>query len=150
MDRKLFRFYTSNVEAVIQDNGNTLMISDFRFDRWYYRDGDPDNCSCSVYVKSGFFTGMGILRFNINDFQCFINELRGIDVLTRTSSSLFDPYDDEKCIEFQANKLGKIQIKGYFTDTADEFALRFTMETDITVIRPFQQQLEQMIKNLKL
>lgn len=150
MDRERFRFYTSDIEAVIHDNGNKLILSELRFDRWYYRDGDPENCSCTVYVKSNSFAGLGKLRFNIIDFQYFIKDLQGIDELTKTSGALFDPYDDEKCIEFEANKLGKLQIKGYFTDVMDNFALRFTMDTDITAIRPFRLQLEQMIKDLKL
>lgn len=150
MDRERFRFYTSEVEAVIRDNGNMISISDYRFDRWSYRDGDPDDSSCSIYVKAGNFSGLGVLRFSLRSFRSFIEELRKMDELSLTNAWLDDATDLGARIDFDADTRGNMMIDGYFTDAGNNFGLRFKIDTDMSVIRPFCQQLEQMIKDLKL
>ena len=124
---------------------DSLAILDFAYSPEDAEDGSPYNCSFSLRIVSGEFSGLAPCEYDIKAFRQFVRELEEMYQFKRNTVELNDICCGSKVV-FSIDKTGHITVKGNIYGEALQHSLEFEFVIDQTVLPTFLRELHLLIR----
>lgn len=124
---------------------DSLAVLDFAHSPEDAVNGNPYNCSFSLRIVSGEFSGLAPCEYDIKAFRQFVRELEEMYQFRRTTVELNDICYGSKVV-FTIDRTGHITVKGNIHGEGLAHSLKFEFLVDQTVLPTFLRELHLLIR----
>ena len=128
----------STAKLIYEDN--YLMIKNFI----YHQQDIYYNTSFDLEIRSGSFSGVAPCEYDIKEFRKFVEELLEMYDFKKQIVTLNDICYGSS-VEFEADKIGHINVSGEVFGEAMEHSLKFSFMIDQSVLDQFISELQNLI-----